>query len=155
MPALFAFLHFLAAFVLFATLAVELVLCRAPLDLPRAKRLVVVDLVYGLAATLVLVAGFARVLWFEKGPSFYFHDAPFILKLALFITVGLLSIYPTMQFLRMRPALRRGEVPVLDAPTMKRMRLVIHVEATLVVLIILCASLMARGIGYFGHALGT
>jgi putative membrane protein len=150
MPAFAAFLHFLAAFVLFATLAVEIVLTRPPLELARAKRLVVVDMTYGLAALTVLLAGFARVLWYEKGPAYYFHDVPFIVKIALFAAVGLISIYPTIAFARMRPALRRGEVPTIDAAKLKRIRLVIHVEATLVVAIILCASLMAHGIGYFG-----
>jgi len=150
MPAFAAFLHFLAAFVLFATLAVEIVLTRPPLELARAKRLVVVDMTYGLAALTVLLAGFARVLWYEKGPAYYFHDVPFIVKIALFAVVGLISIYTTIAFARMRPALRRGEVPTIDAAKLKRIRLVIHVEATLVVAIILCASLMAHGIGYFG-----
>ena len=75
---------------------------------------------------------------------------PFIVKIALFAAVGLISIYPTIAFARMRPALRRGEVPTIDAAKLKRIRLVIHVEATLVVAIILCASLMAHGIGYVG-----
>lgn len=151
MPAFVAFLHFLGAFVLFATLAVEIVLTRPPLDLARARRLVVVDATYGLAALTVLLAGFARVMWYEKGPAYYFHDAPFILKIALFAAVGLLSIYPTVAFLRMRPALRRGEVPAIDDARLRRIRLVIHVEATLFVAIVLCASLMAHGIGYFGQ----
>lgn len=151
MPTLAAFLHFLAAFVLFATLAVEIVLTRPPLELARAKRLVVVDAVYGLAALVVLLAGFSRVLWYEKGPAYYFHDAPFLLKIALFAVIGLLSIYPTLAFVRMRPALRRGELPAIDAVRLKRIRLVIHVEATLLIAMVLCASLMAHGVGYFGR----
>jgi putative membrane protein len=151
MPAFVAFLHFLGAFVLFAALAVEIVLTRPPLELARARRLVVVDTAYGLAALTVLLAGFARVLWYEKGPAYYFNDAPFIVKIALFAALGLISIYPTMAFVRMRPALRRGEVPTIDAAKLRRIRLVIHVEATLVVAIILCASLMAHGIGYVGR----
>ena len=151
MPSLAAFLHFLAAFVLFATLAVEIVLMRPPIDLARAKRLVAVDLVYGFAAIVVLLAGFSRVLWFEKGPAYYFHDAAFIAKLSLFAIAGLISIYPTLKFLQMRPALRRGEAPAIADATLRRVRFVIHLEATLVVLIILCASLMAHGVGFFGR----
>jgi putative membrane protein len=150
-PAFVAFLHFLGAFVLFAALAVEIVLTRPPLDVARARRLVVVDAVYGLAAVVVLLAGFARALWYEKGPAYYFHDAPFLVKIALFAAVGLLSIYPTLAFVRMRPALRRGELPAIDAARQKRIRFVIHLEATLVVAIILCASLMAHGVGYLGR----
>ncbi|HEY5365783.1 MAG TPA: DUF2214 family protein [Casimicrobiaceae bacterium] len=147
MASLFAFLHFLAAFTLFAALAAEIVLTRGAPDLTTARRLLHVDAVFGIAATLVLVAGVLRVLYFERGPAYYVHSAPFIAKMLLFALVGLLSIYPTRRFLSWRPALARGVAPVADAACMRRIRRVIHVEATLVVLLILCASLMAHGVG--------
>ncbi len=150
MSAFVAFLHFLAAFALFAALAVELMLTRGTLDAFTARRLLVVDGVFGISATVVLLAGIARVLWFAKGPAYYLHDIYFIAKMALFVAVGLLSIYPTLQFLRMRPVLRQGGTPALHLAHQRRIRLVIHVEATLVVLMILCASLMARGVGVIG-----
>ncbi|HEY7902734.1 MAG TPA: DUF2214 family protein [Casimicrobiaceae bacterium] len=151
MSAFVAFLHFLAAFTLFAALAVELMLTRGTLDAFTARRLLVVDGVFGTSAAVVLLAGIARVLWFAKGPAYYLHDVFFIAKMALFVAVGLLSIYPTLQFLRMRPVLRQGGTPALDPAHLRRIRRVIHVEATLVVLIILCASLMAHGIGVIGN----
>ncbi|HEV8501815.1 MAG TPA: DUF2214 family protein [Casimicrobiaceae bacterium] len=150
MSACVAFLHFLAAFALFAALAVELMLTRGTLDAVTARRLLVVDGVFGISATVVLLAGIARVLWFAKGPAYYLHDIYFIAKMALFAAIGLLSIYPTLQFLRMRPVLRQGGTPALHPAHQRRVRLVIHVEATLVVLMILCASLMARGVGVIG-----
>ena len=70
--------------------------------------------------------------------------------LALFVAIGLMSIYPTRQFLRMRPVLRQGGTPAIDPAHLRRIRRVIHIEATLVVLMILCASLMAHGIGLIG-----
>ena len=114
MSAFVAFLHFLAAFALFAALAVELMLTRGTLDAFTARRLLVVDGVFGISATVVLLAGIARVLWFAKGPAYYLHDIYFIAKMALFVAVGLLSIYPTLQFLRMRPVLRQGGTPALN-----------------------------------------
>lgn len=150
MSALAAFLHFLGAFALFAALAVELMLTRAGMDAQAARRLLVVDMAFGLSATLVLLAGIARVLWFAKGPAYYLHDIFFIAKMALFVAIGLMSIYPTRQFLRMRPVLRQGGTPAIDPAHLRRIRRVIHIEATLVVLMILCASLMAHGIGLIG-----
>ncbi|MEO8974763.1 MAG: DUF2214 family protein [Casimicrobiaceae bacterium] len=147
MASLFAFLHFLAAFALFAALAVEIVLTRGTPDAAGARRLLHVDAVFGISAGIVLVAGIVRVLYFEKGPAYYLHDVAFIVKMLLFALVGLLSIYPTRQFLAWRNALARNEVPPASAPQMRRIRTVIHIEATLVVLIILCASLMAHGAG--------
>jgi putative membrane protein len=64
--------------------------------------------------------------------------------------VGLLSIYPTVTFLAWRKDLREDRLPVLDAVTLRRLKIVIHTEMTGVLLIILCAALMARGVGVFG-----
>jgi len=33
--------------------------------------------VLGIAATLLLVVGFSRVFWFEKGAAYYFHSSAF------------------------------------------------------------------------------
>lgn len=150
MRSLFAFLHHIAAFTLVATLAVEFVLLRGELSLDNARKLPVVDLVFGISATVIVVVGFLRVFYFEKGSSYYFHSATFIAKLSLFAVVGLLSIYPTLQFLSWRKALKQGLVPQVAPARMHAIRSIIHWELAGVVLIILCAALMARGVGYFG-----
>lgn len=150
MPSLFAFLHFAAAFALFAALAAELTLTRNVFDATTARRLLIVDRMFGICAAIVLIAGLARVLWYEKGPSYYFHSAPFMAKLTLFVLIGLLSIYPTMQFLSWRAPLKRGETPEVSPEKLRRIRRVLHTEATLFVLLLLCASLMAHGVGVVG-----
>jgi putative membrane protein len=147
MPAAFAFLHHLAAFVLVAALAVEFVLIRDPLTLERARRLQVTDMVLGLAAGALLVVGLLRVFYFEKGAAYYFQNYAFLAKLGLFILVALLSIYPTVVFIRWGRDLRRGQLPVLDAKRARTLRALIHWELAAVVLLLLCAALMARGIG--------
>src|SRR5205085_5779960 len=98
MSALFAFLHHVAAFALVAALAVEFVLLRGELSATRARQILSADRIYGICAGLILVIGLARVFYFEKGAHYYFHSIPFIAKLSLFVMVGLLSIYPTVQF---------------------------------------------------------
>jgi len=141
MPALFAFLHHLAAFTLVAALAIEFVLLRGE---PNLRRLAIVDAIFGASAGVLLVVGMLRVSYFEKGTAYYFHSIPFLLKLTLFIVVGLLSIYPTVQFIRWRKA---GSV----APgTLRLARRIVHWELAGIVVIVLCAALMARGIGFFG-----
>jgi putative membrane protein len=150
MSALFAFLHHLAAFTIAAALAVELVLLRGELTAIRARQVLRVDTAFGIAAGFILLVGFARVFYFEKGAGYYFHSLPFIAKLSLFATIGLLSIYPTMQFLKWRPALRQGQAPMAGDATVRRIRRVVHLELTALVVLILCAALMAKGIGYVG-----
>jgi putative membrane protein len=129
---------------------VELVLLRGELSATRARQVLAADAIYGLSAMLILVVGLLRVFYFEKGAAYYFHSIPFLAKLALFAIIGLLSIYPTVQFMRWRPSLREGTAPALADDARRRLRRVIHLELGLVLPLLLCAALMARGIGHFG-----
>lgn len=150
MNSLFAFLHHVAAFALVATLAIEFVLIRGELDARAARRLQLTDMVFGLSSGVVLLVGLLRVFQFEKGAAYYFHSAPFLAKLVLFAAVGLLSIIPTREFLSWRNGLKQGHAPVLSAEKRRRLLAVMHWELVGVVLILLCAVLMARGVGYLG-----
>jgi putative membrane protein len=145
-----AFIHHLAAFVVVGALMVELVVLRNDLTIQSARSVLRVDMAYGIAALVLLVVGFLRVFYTEKGAAYYFASGSFLTKLALFIIVGLLSIYPTMKFLAWRKALREGRVPEFDAGTRRKVRMLIHLELTLLFVIMLMAVMMARGIWYFG-----
>jgi putative membrane protein len=145
MSTLFAFLHHLAAFTLVSAVAIEFVLIRQELTLSSARRLQVTDLVLGIAAGALLVIGLFRVFFFEKGASYYFHSHAFLTKLSLFIIIGLLSIIPTMEFLSWRGALQTGQVPVIEARKKRLVTGVIHGELLAIVIILLCAAIMARG----------
>lgn len=147
MSAFFAFLHHIAAFTLVAALVVEFVLIRDELTLRNARRLQLADLVFGVSAGAILVIGLARVFYFEKGASYYFHSGPFIAKMALFVVIASLSIYPTVAFLSWRTAVKQGQPPVVDAGKIRLIRSVIHWELAGIVFLILCAALMAKGIG--------
>ena len=147
LAAMFAFAHHLAAFSLFAALAAERMLIRGELTLTSARLLLRADRAYGIAAAAILAIGFARVKWFEKTPDYYLHSAPFITKIALFALIGLLSIYPTRTLLGWRKTLAANELPSVDAATRRRLALVIHLELVLLAALILCAALMAKGVG--------
>jgi putative membrane protein len=145
-----AYLHHLAAFLVVATLMVELVLLKGELTPTAARSVLRMDMVYGIAATVLLVVGFARVFYTEKGSAYYFDSGSFLAKLVLFIVVGALSIYPTIQFMGWRKALREGRLPDFAAGTRRKVRMLIHIELTLIFVIILMAIMMARGIWYLG-----
>ncbi len=145
-----AFLHHAAAFLVVAALMVELVLLKGELTPATARSVLRMDRVYGIAATVLLVVGFVRVFYTEKGSAYYFASGPFLVKLTLFIVVGLLSIYPTMKFLGWRTALREGRVPDFDAGTRRKVRMLVHLELTLLFIIMLMAVMMARGIWFLG-----
>jgi putative membrane protein len=145
MSTLFAFLHHLFAFTLVAAVAIEFTLVRQELTVASARRLQVTDAVLGVAAAALLVIGLLRVFYFEKGASYYFHSHAFLTKFALFIIIGLLSIIPTLEFLSWRGAIKAGQVPVVDAGRLRRVSAVIHAELAAIVVILLCAAIMARG----------
>lgn len=146
----FAFLHHVAAFTLVSSLVVEFVLIRDELTVARARKIQRTDMVFGIAAGAVLVVGFLRVFYFEKGSSYYFHSIPFLAKISFFVIVGLLSIVPTVEFLSWGKAVEAGRVPVVGASRLRTIRSLIRYELVGVVLILLCAALMAKGVAYGG-----
>lgn len=147
MSVLAAFVHHLAFLLLAAMLAVQLVLLRGELTLGRVRQLVAVDAVLGISATLLLVAGLARLFLFEKGAAYYFHSVPFVAKLVLFVFAAVISFVPTRRFMAWRPALKRNELPAIAQSQVHTMRRVIHWELVAVALILLCAVLAAKGYG--------
>ncbi len=148
--AVMAFLHHVAAFTLVAALAVEVVLFKPPLTLAQAQRLLGTDLVFGASAGVLLAAGLLRVAYFEKGPAYYWRDLFFLIKFAAFLLAALVSIYPTLTFLSWRGTLGAGIAPEVTAARTHAVRLCLMVELTAVLAILLCAALMARGLGYLG-----
>lgn len=148
--AVMAFMHHLAAFALVASLVVEFALLRAPLTLASARHLRQADMAYGIAAGAVLVVGFFRVFYFEKGSEYYFHSAPFLAKVWIFLVVGLVSIYPTIEFIKWGKALRAGRLPEVAESKLRRMKSIVNWELAGLALMILCAALMAKGVGTFG-----
>ncbi len=145
MATLFAFLHHVAAFTLVAALAVEFVLIRGELTLAAARKLQVADVVLGASAGLLLVVGLLRVFYFEKGAAYYFHNHAFLGKISIFIIVALLSILPTLEFLSWRQPVKAGQTPAITPQKLRALRSIIHVELAAIVLILLCAAIMAKG----------
>ena len=145
MSTLFAFLHHLCAFTLVSAVAIEFALIRGELTLASARRLQVTDMVLGIAAGALLVIGLLRVFFLEKGADYYFHSHAFMTKFSVFIAVGLLSMVPTMEFLSWRRALKTGQVPTINARKLRLVTAVIHGELFAIVVILLCAAIMARG----------
>lgn len=155
MSTLFAFLHHLAAFTLVAALAIEFVLIGQiriddasggqGLPIPLAKRLVIADAVLGASAGILFVVGLCRVFFFEKGAEYYFHSHAFTTKFSIFIAVSVLSVIPTLEFLSWRKALKAGQAPVARPEKLRLIKKLLHGELAAIVVILLCAAIMARG----------
>ncbi|MES2041410.1 MAG: DUF2214 family protein [Pseudomonadota bacterium] len=145
MNILVALLHHIAAFTLVGTLLAELVLIRQPLTLSSARSLRFIDSIYGMSAMLIIVLGVLRVMYFEKGQDYYLHNHAFMLKMTAFIIVGLLSIYPTMVFLRWGKVVKQNQLPELPQGQAKTIQTLLKLELAGVLFILAGAVLMAKG----------
>jgi putative membrane protein len=145
--AFLAIVHHLAAFALVGLLVAELVLLRGRLDADVIKRFGRVDMLFGAAAGLVVVAGVARLFFGAVDIGVYLSNAFFWLKMASLATVGLISIHPTILGIRWRNALQRDpgfQPSVADVAAIRRS---VGIEMVVLPLIPISAALMARGLG--------
>jgi putative membrane protein len=145
--ALLAYFHFAAMIGMAAMLAAEFAALSegaAPGHLRRLKRL---DGLYGLFALLTLVSGVARLLWGAKGSAFYLGNPVFHVKIGLFVLVGLVSIYPTIQYFQWTDAATGNTDFAPPSAVLARIRSLIITQFVVLASIPLAATLMARGIG--------
>lgn len=147
LEALLAYAHLLAILTMVVFISSEAALCRPEwINAKVVERLGKVDRVYGIAAGAVLLTGIARTWWGIKGTPWYWSNGLLHLKLALFVAIGLISIKPTMMFLRWRKELRAsGALP--GEAQVKTARKWVMIQAHLIAVIPLVAVFLARGFG--------
>jgi len=139
-----AIAHHILVFALFGVLFAELVLVRKGVDLATIARVGRIDLMYGAVAGLIVAVGFSRAVFAAKGWLFYSHNLFFHLKVGTFLVIGLLSIPPTIAYIRWR---RAGVAPT-DAQVAGARRWLLA-ELVLFALLPAFAAAMARGYGEF------
>ena len=142
-----AYLHFVGIMALMATLLAEHITLQPNMTRLHMQRLAITDLLYGIAAGVVLVTGLLRFIYFGKGIHFYLVNPIFYVKVGIFLLIALISVYPTVKFLSWRRMLKQTRTPEVDAPTITRLRYVVRLELGLLLVIPLLAVLMARGLG--------
>ena len=147
LESLLSYAHLLAILTMVVFLASEAALCRVDwLNAAVVERLARIDRVYGIAAGTVLLTGLLRVFLGVKGAGWYATHPLLYVKLALFVTIGLLSIKPTQMFTRWRKALRAtGSLP--QEAQIREARRLVMLQAHLFPLIPLAAVFLARGFG--------
>lgn len=147
LEAILAYLHLLAILTLVVFIASEAALCRVEWINPAVvERLAKVDRVYGIAAVAVVVTGVARTWWGVKGTVWYWTNPLLHLKLTLFIIVGVISIFPTMTYIRWRKTLQSTGALPAEAEIRKTRKLVM-IQAHVIAVIPLAAVFLARGFG--------
>jgi putative membrane protein len=128
------------------SLVSEHLLLKKELTRNEIARLSRIDAVYGIAALTLVAVGLTLWLGSIGKPSvWYTKNWIFHTKITLFATIGLLSIYPTVFFIKNRKGNPEEKVTIP-----KSIFWMLRFELLLLFIIPLLAGLMARGIGYFG-----
>lgn len=139
----FRYLHLLTLFIMVGCVVAQQFMIDREMSGKAIQRISRTDLVYGISSILVVALGLT--LWFGVGKpaEFYTGNWIFLLKVGLFILVGLLSIYPTLFYQKKRKSMEPHEKT--NVPP--RVILVVRLELILLLIIPLLAVLMATGIG--------
>ena len=143
----FAWLHLLAVGLAAGLLLSEYWLCRRIPDRLQVKLLGTVDLGYFLALTGSLATGLARVLFFGQDTAYYLANRLFWLKIALFLAIGLLALFPTLQFIRWNHEARTAPAFAPLTRELERVRASLILQLGLMLLLPLISILVARGYG--------
>jgi putative membrane protein len=139
-----AILHHLLVFALFGVLFGEFLLVRRGIDRHVAASIASIDIWYGVLAGLILIVGFGRALFAAKGWEYYSTNGFFWAKIVTFLVIGVLSVWPTVRYIRWR---RAGFAP-RDADV-ATVRWLICLQLGLFAVLLACAAAMARGYGEF------
>ena len=145
--AVLAYLHFTSLFLLFGFLTAQAVLMRQPLDAPLIRLIARVDLWYFASAIAAVATGLLRLAFGVKGAEFYLSSWPIYVKLALVLVVAVMSVYPTLAFVRWRRMLDHDAAWRPPDAEHRRYRKVVMAELHVAALIPVFAVIMARGLG--------
>lgn len=121
-----------------------------PVSAGSLRRALRADVLWGIAAALWLVTGLWRLFGsLEKPVDYYVHNHFFFMKMGCFALIVALEIWPMLVLMRWRRALQRSKLmkDVVVPTTARRIAMISHTEALLVVLMVIAATAMARGFG--------
>jgi putative membrane protein len=144
--ALLHYAHFICIFLLASLLVGELLLFRKFLSADMLRQLRIVDRWYGIAAGLVIATGLSLLFLGAKGAAFYTHNPVFWTKMTLFGTVALLSISPTVSYVRWDARRAADGSVTLPDNEHRRVRTFLIAQLCVFAFIPLCATLMANGL---------
>ena len=144
--AVLASAHLLAILTLVVFLTSQAALCRMEwMNAAVVQRLARLDMIYGIAAVILLLTGIARLVWGVKGMGAYPASPLFHLKMTLFVIAFLLSLKPTLTFRRWKKALdASGQLPAPEE--IKQTRKWVMWQGHVVPVIAVVAIFWARGL---------
>jgi putative membrane protein len=143
---LLAALHLLALGIGLGAVWVRGRALQSVLDRDRLRRVFLADGLWGAAAALWIGTGLWRLLGgLEKPTGYYLANHLFLTKMGLLLVILALEVSPMLTLVRWRRLVRLGQS--LDTSSACRMGTISFIQAWLIVLMVLAATAMARGIG--------
>lgn len=139
------YVHFIAVFAIVGAIFSQQFLISKSMSRLEIKRIAKVDAIYGLGALLALVAGLTLWFWVGKPAMIYTRNWLFHSKLTLFIILGILSIYPTIFFLKNR----KGQDLDTYIEVPRSVILLLRLELIILIIIPALASFSSLGFGVF------
>ncbi|WP_454839804.1 DUF2214 family protein [Pseudomonas hormoni] len=113
----------------------------------EARSVLIADNLWGISAVLLLVTGGMRAFaGYEKGADYYLHQPLFHLKMTLFVLILLLEVAPMVTLIKWRIAQARGVA--INTGRAALFARISHIEALLVLLMVVAATGMARGVTF-------
>jgi putative membrane protein len=143
-PIIVAWIHYASIMLMMASLLGEHLLFKQELTAAHAQTIQRLDTVYGASAATVLITGILR-MFLEKGAAYYNHHIAFHILFGIFVVAALLSIYPTLIFLRWRSDTVAGRGQQLAPDQFKKIQMILRFEMTLLLLAPFFATWMAHG----------
>jgi putative membrane protein len=145
--AVFAWLHLVAVGLAVGLLLSEYWMCRRIPDRLQVRLLGTVDLGYFLALIGSLATGLARMRLEGQDTAYYLANRLFWLKIALFIAIGLIALFPARQYIRWNREARTAPAFAPLTRELERVRGSLALQLGLMLLLPLLAILTARGYG--------
>ncbi len=143
---LFASLHLLGLGIGLGAVWARARALRGPLDVAGLRRVFYADGWWGVAAAIWIGTGLVRVIGgLEKGTDYYLQNHVFWGKMTLLLAILALELSPMLALVRWRVQVARGELP--DTTPAARYARISYIQAVLVLLMVLAATAMARGVG--------
>lgn len=141
-----AFLHLLALGIGLGAVWARARALRGALDTTGLKRAFAADNLWALAALLWIGTGVWRAFGgVEKGTTYYMTNPFFHAKMGLLLLILALEVWPMVTLIRWRARQRRGER--IDTSPATAFARISEVQAVLVVMMVLAATALARGVG--------
>jgi putative membrane protein len=139
-------IHYFAVLTMVGAVFAKLYLMKLPPSGEQIRGLGRADILDGSSAAMVFITGLLRMYHGGKGADWYWHNGLMHGVITAFVLAAGISLIPTIRILRWKAAFNsRNALP--DAAELRKARIFLHPQLTLIVIIALLITMVAKGYG--------